>query len=303
MKDEMNTNQNPSSRKWLIAAAGMATLLVSDLPNLVWRWFQAEPGWLYWVKVAFLAVFLLITLAVKNLRPLWKYAVIFLAFFLANRLSDQIGETALWQNWFGGKEAPYAPFWWSQQLIQVIFTLIVLGITWLVLRRRQAFFLDIGQVNAELEPVCWLGIRKGQRWTKFGWIFAGIYAAGATLFVVLAYGKLLHNFGRIVPLLPLAVIFSAINAFTEEFTFRAPLLGSTHDVLGRQPALVISAVFFGLAHYLYGTPGGVPGLLMTAFVGYLLGKSMLETHGSFWALFTHMLADIPIFVLYALASA
>ena len=73
-------------------------------------------------------------------------------------------------------------------------------------------------------------------------------------------------------------------------------------MLGWQPALVINAVFFGLAHYLYGTPGGVPGLLMTAFVGYLLGKSMLETHGSFWALFTHMLADIPIFVLYALAS-
>jgi hypothetical protein len=41
---------------------------------------------------------------------------------------------------------------------------------------------------------------------------------------------------------------------------------------------------------------------MTAFVGYLFGKSMFETRGSFWALFTHMLADIPIFVLYALAS-
>jgi membrane protease YdiL (CAAX protease family) len=295
-------HQTPSSRKWPILAAGIVTLLVSDLPNIIWHWFQPEPGWLYWAKVAVLTAFLMVCLAVKSLRPLWKFALIFLAFFLANWFSDQIGMTTLWQKWFGSEKTPYAAFWWGKQLIQVIFTLLLLVVTWLLLRRRQAFFLDIGQVNAELEPVPWLGIRKGQRWTKFGWIFAGIYAAGATLFVVLAYGKFLHDFGRIIPLLPLAVIFAAINAFTEEFTYRAPLLGATHEMVGRQPALVINAIFFGFAHYLYGTPNGIPGLLMTTFVGYLFGKSMLETRGSFWALFTHMLADIPIFVLYALAS-
>jgi membrane protease YdiL (CAAX protease family) len=98
------------------------------------------------------------------------------------------------------------------------------------------------------------------------------------------------------------VIFSAINAFTEEFTYRAPLLGATHEPLGKPAALWINAAFFGLAHILHGTPGGLPGFLLTTLVGYLSGKSMLETRGAFWALFTHMLADIPIFVLYALAS-
>jgi hypothetical protein len=138
---------------------------------------------------------------IQSLRPLWKYAAIFLAFFLANWLSNRIGDSALWQNWFGGKMAPYAPFWWGKQLIQVIFTLIALAITWVLLKHRPAFFLDVGQVNAELQPVRWLGIRHGQRWTKFGWIFAGCYATGATLFVVLAYGKFLHNFDKIIPLL------------------------------------------------------------------------------------------------------
>src|SRR5512135_3125734 len=141
----MKTDPNPPTRKWLIAAAGLVTLLVSDLPNLVWHWFQAEPGWLDWAKAALLAAFLFVTLAFKALRPLWKYAAIFLAFFLARGVADRIGGTALWQEWFGGKKAAYAPFWWGQQLSQVLFTLIVLAVTWLIFRRRQAFFLGIGK--------------------------------------------------------------------------------------------------------------------------------------------------------------
>lgn len=293
--------QNPS-RKWLILSAGIMTLLVSDLPEVILHWFMPAPGWLYWARLAFLAAFLLLCLVVKRLRPLWRYGVVFLVFFLANRLCGWIGATHLWQKWFGGGDAAYAATWWGNQLLQVIFTFILLAAAWLLLRNREAFFLDKGQLNAELEPVRWLGIQKGQRWTTFGWIFAACFTGGTALFIFIAYRRLLSNFGAVIPLLPLVVIFAAINAFTEEFTYRAPLLGATHELLGRQPALVINALFFGFAHYLYGMPNGIPGLLMTTFVGYLFGKSILETRGSFWALFTHMMADIPIFLLYALAS-
>jgi membrane protease YdiL (CAAX protease family) len=291
------------SRRWLILAAGFVTLLVSDLPNVIWHWFSPEPGWLYWAKVVILVVFLAFSLSVKALRPLWKFAAIFIAFFLANSLSNWLEAKPLWQNWFGGKNAPFAIYWWGKQLIQVIFTMVFLTTTWLFLHHRQAFFLTRGQIDAELEPVRWLGIGKGQRWTAFGWIFAGCFAGGTVLFVVLAYGRLLQRFDRIIPFLPLAVVFAGINSFTEEFTYRAPLLGATHAVLGNQAALAINAIFFGLAHVLYGTPNGIPGFIMTSLVGYLLGKSMLETCGSVWALFIHLMADIPIFVLYALASS
>lgn len=299
MNSDTSITNLPHRRQMVLAAAAVS-MLVSDLPNVVWHWFEPEPGWLYWAKVAILAVFLGFCLAAESLRPLWKFAVIFLAFFIANRFSDWIGSTDLWQGWFGG--VGYTNTWWGRQLIQGLFTLIVLAVTWILLKKRSAFFLSKGQLDAELKPLRWLGIRMGRRWSTFGWIFAGIFAGGTALFVVLAYGRFLHNISRIIPLLLLAVIFAAINSFTEEFTYRAPLLGATHELLGKQPALMINAVFFGLAHYLYGTPNGLPGFLMTTLVGYLLGKSMIETHGSFWALLVHMLADIPIFVLYALAS-
>lgn len=63
---------------------------------------------------------------------------------------------------------------------------------------------------------------------------------------------------------------------------------------------MIVAVFFGMAHYLYGTPAGVVGFLMTAFLGWLLAKSMLETRGLFWPWFIHFVPDVVIFVFYAM---
>jgi uncharacterized protein len=39
---------------------------------------------------------------------------------------------------------------------------------------------------------------------------------------------------------------------------------------------------------------------MTGFLAWLLGKSMLETKGLFWAWFIHFLPDAVIFFSYAI---
>jgi len=56
---------------------------------------------------------------------------------------------------------------------------------------------------------------------------------------------------------------------------------------------------FYLAHYLYGSPHGVTGFLMTGFLAFLLGKSMLETKGFLWPWLIHFLPDVVIFFSYA----
>ena len=103
-----------------------------------------------------------------------------------------------------------------------------------------------------------------------------------------------------------------MNAIGEELTFRAPLLATLRGITGtspaefaakgdgRQSALWLTSVYFGLAHYLNGDPSGWIGFLLTAFIAYVLGKSIYETRGIFWAWFIHFVADIPIFMLYAL---
>ena len=94
-----------------------------------------------------------------------------------------------------------------------------------------------------------------------------------------------------------------LYGLAEELTMRAPQLGAIHAVLGRGPALAMLSVYFGLAHVLHGMPNGAVGFLMVALVGYLFGKSMLETRGSRWAVLIHAAADVPVFLLYAVTAA
>jgi hypothetical protein len=65
-------------------------------------------------------------------------------------------------------------------------------------------------------------------------------------------------------------------------------------LFGKVQALLMTAVYFGLEHY-YGNPPALSGVLLATFLGYLLGKSMLETGGSRWAWLIHWLQDIIIF--------
>jgi len=51
---------------------------------------------------------------------------------------------------------------------------------------------------------------------------------------------------------------------------------------------LLTAVFFGIGHY-YGIPYGVIGAVMAGVLGWLLGKSMLEIKGIFWAWVIHFL--------------
>ena len=103
----------------------------------------------------------------------------------------------------------------------------------------------------------------------------------------------------ILPLLPFVVIFAAMNAFSEEMSFRAALLAPLDGKVTRQQSLLLTAFFFGIAHW-DGMPNGVTGVLMSGVLGWLLGKSMLETRGYFWAWFIHFTQDIIVFAFVAL---
>ena len=65
----------------------------------------------------------------------------------------------------------------------------------------------------------------------------------------------------------------------------------------KHPALVAPVVVAEhvLVQDYYGNPPAVSGVLLATFLGYLLGKSMLETGGSRWAWLIHWLQDVIIF--------
>ena len=57
---------------------------------------------------------------------------------------------------------------------------------------------------------------------------------------------------------------------------------------------LVSAAVFGGVHD-FGTPGGIAGVMLAGFLGWLLAKSVIEREGVFWAWFIYFLQDVIIF--------
>jgi hypothetical protein len=267
----------PRHKQLLAYSAWFVILVVSALPDVVSHALFGEvPGWFVWSKLGFLGVLSLLCLCWALLRPLLPYVSILLVFLLAVVLVPGF--------------------------LNVPITLLVIVALWALKGRRSEFFLAMGNLGSPVEAVRWLGIGQGMSWRLFGWVIAVGAAVAAPLAALLALRPAADVLAHAVPQLPAILFLAAVNAFNEEVWYRATLLSTLPQVIGKSGALAIGAVFFGLAHYLYGVPRGLIGALLTGFLAWLLGKSVMETRGLFWAWFIHFLPDIAIFALFSNAS-
>ncbi|MBU0529909.1 CPBP family intramembrane metalloprotease, partial [bacterium] len=258
------------------------------------------PEWLLCSKVGFLALFFGLCIIWKKVQPLRPYAFVMLIFFLAITGSEWVRDTEWWAGLINETTPSFALAYIRPFIRDIGVTLVVILALWIIKHRRSEFFLVRGQLNAQIEPIPWLGIRAGESWRKFGWIFALIAALVVSIPTMLVLQPSANEFAKVIFLLPFVLLYAAINALNEEVYFRLTLLSTLPQIIGKTHALLINVAFFGLAHYLYGSPPGMIGLLMTGFLAWLLGKSILETKGIFWAWFIHFLPDVVIFASYAL---
>lgn len=288
-------------KSFAIIYAWMVVLLVSDLPNMLFvKLTGADPAWMQWAKIGVLAVVLALSLLFKALRPLWGFAFVFLVFFLANNGVDWVRSTEYWQSRFEFDGVAYITFFLPFHTLDILRTLLVIAALWFVKRTRADFFLVKGQMDAPIEPVRWLGIKRGESWRVFGWILTACAAAAIVIPLALSVPLTAEAFARALPLLPIAIFLAGLNAFAEETCFRASMLATLAGVGGKTQTLLLSCTFFGLAHWLYGSPPGIVGFALTAFLAFLLGKSMLETRGMGWAWIMHFVPDVFIFFSYAM---
>lgn len=235
----------------------------------------------------------------KTLRPLLPFAFVFLVFQIATEASSWIIGTIMWQETFFGPRTTYVCYYIGAYLPDVLLAAAVIGAMWLLYRDRARFFLVKGELHAPIKPMRWLGIGEGKSWRTFGWIFAAIMGIGVLIPTILGTDLVEGQILRASPIALSGIGFAAINTFTEEVYFRASSLATLIGVIGPPQVLILNAVFFGLAHWQYGSPPGLPGFLMTAFLAYILGKAMLETKGIAWPWFIHFVPDVVVFASYA----
>ena len=296
-----------NSRREVLIVAWAATLLASSLGIILWRELAgSEPHWLPWIHATGLLVIFSLTLVRQKLKPLRGFvAILLIIFFFGFGGGWQFGiipfirESALWISWEG--QVSWALSAVVYHLIRLSPALAILSFLLLKGRKRQDFFLTKGKIDAPVEPSRLIGMKKPEPWTRIGTIFAVVIASGTFAYLVLSSTLSLDALIAALPLIPAALLIAVINAFNEEFTLRAAPLSELLSPIGKQQALMTTTVFFGLGHF-YGVPAGVVGVLLSSFLGWFLGKSMLETKGFFWAWLIHFLSDAFIFTFFAISA-
>jgi hypothetical protein len=235
--------------------------------------------------------------AVQGLRPFFILGLVLVGveWFVFTKV-DQLPFYQAWLN-----NPSFNVYMLAEQSLRLIVTLSIIAVLFILKKRASAFFLVKGNTSATVEPVRWMGIKEGEQWNKLGPLFALIISAGTLAFLILAGRPPMDLVVRVLPFLPAILIAAALNAFNEEVTYKASFLSVLEDVVGKHQALWLMAAYFGIGHY-YGVPYGMIGVLMAGFLGWFLGKSMLETRGLWWAWFIHFWQDVLIFSFLAIGS-
>lgn len=284
--------------KRLAILAWSVTLLISLLPDILFKEITgAAPAWLFWTKIGLLGGCLALSLLWKPLRALWLFFVVLLLVHLLGWGVEKLLFNLNFLGWFAG----LPPFTRNLLAVQVpravtggLIVLIMLALT----GSFSCFFFVTGKLDAPAKPIPFI-LTRPPAWNRLGPAIAAAMSLGLLVFVlVFGHAPSLGMLPAVLPLLPWVLLFAASNAFGEEMLYRASWLAALENPLGSTQALLITAVYFGIAHF-YGVPYGLTGVLMAMLPGWLMGKAMLETRGFFWAWFIHICMDFAIFFFMA----
>lgn len=281
--------------------AWVVMLAVSILPDVIWfELTEAIPTWLYPVKVAFAVVLLMSTLIWPTLNPLRSLAGVVFVLLSLDWGVREFYSLLRWEAWLVGSDR----FIHDMLVVQgprFTLALLMTGFLWFLTRNRHDFFLALGKLDAAANPIPLIMTRPSS-WRILGPFLSIALAGGLTVFMVLFGNPIVAALVvKALPLLPFVFLFAAMNAYGEEMIYRASFLAALENVVGSRYALLITATFFGIMHY-FGMPYGMLGVVMSALVGWLMGKAMLETRGFFWAWCIHFCLDVAVFFFIAMGT-
>ncbi|MFK5635894.1 CPBP family intramembrane glutamic endopeptidase [Ornithinimicrobium sp. LYQ103] len=286
-----------------IVVAWVVVILVSLLPRAILQeGFRVEVSATAsaLISAAVLGTALFLSIVWREVRLLRPFLILFVVLVGAEWLVfTAVDQHPAYRRWLN--DPSFAVYMPAEQSLRLMVTVLVV-VALLVLRRRPSrFFLTTGNLSAPMQRVRWLGVEEGTRWSRFGPIAAVALSGGTLAFLAIAGAPPVDLVAQAAPLLPVVLVAAALNAYNEEVTYRASFLSVLEGPVGRGHALLMVAAYFGIGHY-YGVPYGLVGVAMAFALGWLLGRSMLETRGLFWAWFIHFWQDVLIFSFLAIGS-
>jgi hypothetical protein len=291
------------SSKISLLLAWAVLLLASALPVVILQEIFGQavaPDQRLIISIAVILAAFLATLVRPSLRSLRPFLMIVFTLTGSQWLVySRIDRLAGYPAWLSNPSFSVSML--AEQSLNLMVTLAMIAALLLLKKRPADFYLVPGDIAAPVKPVPWMGVRQGERWKSFGLTLNFFISLGTLAFLIIAGKPPLDLVIRALPFLPAILLAAALNAFSEEVAYKAAFLSVLENPVGARQVLYMVAAYFGIAHY-YGVPYGVIGVLLAAFLGWILAKSMQETGGLFWAWFIHFWQDVWIFSFMAIGS-
>jgi uncharacterized protein len=179
---------------------------------------------------------------------------------------------------------------------QLLLTLVAVLMMFMTLKLNPSSrtLLAFGDWSKLADKEVWLGIKGASTWKKESiqlLCFISVLTA-SFMYMGVKQSSALSNFSW--SFIPLVLLFSLTNSFSEEIIYRFGILGNINATNSKTAVLILSAVLFGLPHY-FGNPSGIIGVLMAGILGYILSKASYETQGLGIACVIHFVQDAIIF--------
>ncbi|MFN8382034.1 MAG: CPBP family intramembrane glutamic endopeptidase [Anaerolineales bacterium] len=187
------------------------------------------------------------------------------------------------------------------QSLQLILTTIVLLLVYLLNPENFAHFFRVGDINAHISPIAWLGVTGNETWLEIATSIGLFITLGTAIFMFFQLKKAGADYRYFLFSLLWSIPFSMANAFSEEAIFRIGIISPLYGIFSVSVIVLISAVVFGAPHY-FGLPSGIVGALMAGFLGWLLAMSLIETQGLLIAWAIHFVQDVVIITSVILMS-
>ena len=158
-------------------------------------------------------------------------------------------------------------------------------------------YLRIGNLTSHVraEPMIHLRPRRKDHWTFIG--IDGTIIVAVVSILVMHVPRIVYNglqADMMVKILPIAIVFSFINSFTEEILMRLGMIVSLKGVVAERKIPLVCGLVYGCTQY-WSAPGGFLGVITGVALGWFLAKSVLETRGLFWAWLIHFVRDVVVY--------
>lgn len=284
----------------LLAVAWLTALVLgSILPEIVLHARLKSGGsdrTTLFFQIGGLAVILGLTWAWPTITPLRGFVWLLLATQVGYQLSFAVQSSPAWGSLTQGMSGG-AAFITTEMLKTIPTAALALSLLGSGIGLREVFVVP-GDIHAISQPTLLTDLMP---WTRLGPILAVVIALPLALYVGLTRGSDQALLRKAAGLGPLILLGSGVNAFNEEFIFRAVLLARLSPVLGPAQSLWLTSVRFGVGHW-FGNPSGPIGAVAATFAGWFWGKSILETRGLFWAWVIHAIQDVVIYSLIAMQA-